>query len=457
MDLRKYSLEPLYIYLFLIISCTLLAFVSPTIRWLKPISFIADIITREPTVNTSTTQLVSSANTNSHDTLGAIALPTVLTSGTLHEFNQALQQKDSSKQSVRIAYFGDSMIEGDLLTNDLRKLLQKMFGGSGVGMVPITAITAGFRANIRHQFNNNWTTYNFATAKAPKYWQYSPSGYVFNPQSDAWVNYKASNEYAPFRTIELYYGRTKAAKIKVAVDIDTVIYTLESDKAVNRLILADGKGAKGLSIQVEEADSASLFGLSFENGQGVYLDNYSFRGNSGIPLSVVSPAVYSGFARQRNYKLVILHYGLNVVGHDAKDYGWYKIAFGKTIEHIKTSFPDASILLISVSDKAYNNDGTWITEPDIPIFVQLQADLAKKHGIAFWNLYEAMGGYNTMKNWVDTIPALANADYTHVNHRGATKIAHLLYKYLIDEYMIDSKEMELVAKDKMVSAVNRSR
>jgi hypothetical protein len=36
--------------------------------------------------------------------------------------------------------------------------------------------------------------------------------------------------------------------------------------------------------------------------------------------------------------------------------------------------------------------------------------------------------------WVEESPALANKDYTHVNPRGAHKIAGLLFDYLMKEY-----------------------
>ena len=45
-------------------------------------------------------------------------------------FSEKLHQlKTTKKGKIRIAYFGDSMIEGDLLTQTLRKLLQQEFGG----------------------------------------------------------------------------------------------------------------------------------------------------------------------------------------------------------------------------------------------------------------------------------------------------------------------------------------
>lgn len=46
-------------------------------------------------------------------------------------FYEALENRASLGRPVRIAYFGDSFIEGDILTADLRSLLQQKFGGRG--------------------------------------------------------------------------------------------------------------------------------------------------------------------------------------------------------------------------------------------------------------------------------------------------------------------------------------
>ena len=54
----------------------------------------------------------------------------------MSRFYDALAQRASSRRPVRIAYFGDSFIEGDILTADLRAMLQSRFGGCGVGYVP---------------------------------------------------------------------------------------------------------------------------------------------------------------------------------------------------------------------------------------------------------------------------------------------------------------------------------
>ena len=49
------------------------------------------------------------------------------TSSALSHFFRALNATKKQKHKTRIAYFGDSMIEGDLITQDLRDCMQNTF------------------------------------------------------------------------------------------------------------------------------------------------------------------------------------------------------------------------------------------------------------------------------------------------------------------------------------------
>ena len=46
-------------------------------------------------------------------------------------------------------------------------------------------------------------------------------------------------------------------------------------------------------------------------------------------------------------------------------------------------------------------------------------------GCGFWDIYEVMGGQNSMASWVNTDPPLAGKDYIHFTPRGAKRIAEL--------------------------------
>ena len=70
----------------------------------------------------------------------------------MKHFYEALSKVKTMKRPVRIAYFGDSFIEADIFTADLREMLQQEFGGCGVGYVPVTSSISGYRPTVRHTF-----------------------------------------------------------------------------------------------------------------------------------------------------------------------------------------------------------------------------------------------------------------------------------------------------------------
>lgn len=418
---------------------TLLSLFLVSLSPLKETDFLSEIRKTFPQSAPSTIQppliVFDAKKSGETDTLIPVqADSSAIAFGDLSRFMLALKQLKQQAKTIHIAYFGDSMIEGDLLTHDLRSALQKTFGGSGVGFVPVTSATAGFRVTIRHTFNDSWSVWHF-NEPPPSGKFLGPSGYLFRGQPGANVSYTSSAYYRPFSVASLFYSSESSSELSVRCDTAGSNLSLdETGNEIREVILHDSAVFNRLQVTVKNGNPF-LYGFNFENGPGLYVDNYSFRGNSGIALSSVKERIFHTFDSLLNYRLVVLHYGLNVVAHDKKDYSWYERSFRKTLRHIRAAFPEAAILLVSVGDKAYHSYGQWNTEPDIPLFVNLQARLAAEEGIAFWNLYRAMGGYNSMKRWVEEEkPRLANLDYTHTNHKGAARIGAMLYNHLFEAY-----------------------
>ena len=75
-----------------------------------------------------------------------------------------------------------------------------------------------------------------------------------------------------------------------------------------------------------------------------------------------------------------------------------------------------------------------VSYPNIEQIRDAQRNAAFRSGSAFWDLYEAMGGHNSMVSWVHNDPPQAEADYTHFNPAGARVIGKMMYDALIEEY-----------------------
>ncbi|HEX8515589.1 MAG TPA: hypothetical protein VF868_05270 [Bacteroidia bacterium] len=362
-------------------------------------------------------------------------------SSALVHFFGALNEIKKEKRKVRIAYFGDSMIEGDLITQDLRSEMQSAFGGSGVGFVPVTSIVAGFRTSIIHQFGG-WTTHTLLD-NVPQGHVLGISGYSFVPEaiskgdtnssSGSWVKYTAvqKKNLDRFYQTRILFGRSSGNN---QVIINNARHDLKGSEPVNQLLIDHGKGVQSLKAVFQCTAPLDVFGFSMESDSGAFVDNFSFRGNSGFPLVKVPQSVYSGTDSHLGYDLIILEYGLNAVSPGVTDFSWYDRGMENVIRHIKQSFPEASVLLISVGDKSYRKDGEYQTDPSVPLLVNVQKNLAERTGCAYWSLYDAMGGNGSMVKWVEGDTVLANKDYTHFNFRGSHKVGKLLYTKLMSEY-----------------------
>jgi lysophospholipase L1-like esterase len=353
-----------------------------------------------------------------------------------------------SKRSIkplRVAFYGDSFIEGDVFCGSVRDTLQNIFGGRGVGFVPVTSHIIGFRNTIKQSYEN-WSTYSIVTKRdtLAKY-EIGPAGYCFKPKSDNWLEYRASKQryLREFQTLRLFYKNKGQAKLNFILN-DTLKRNVVLPRSARlKEWKVETKKAKKVELAFEHAESLEVYGASFEGEPGIYIDNFAVRGNSGVSLDLIPAEMLKTFNQFRDYKLILLQYGLNVVNTDSARYAWYAGRMITVIEKLKKVFPEASIVLLSVSDRSTKVDGKYKTLNTIPALRNTQRYIAQQTNIAFWDLYEAMGGEDSMVRFVSADPALGAKDYTHLTFKGGKKLAAQLVGSLLYEFNQYESEKQL--------------
>jgi hypothetical protein len=349
-------------------------------------------------------------------------------------FFAGLQSAQQGRSVCRVAFFGDSFIEGDLMTADLRDTLQRAFGGYGVGFVPITSEAAAFRASIGHRYTG-FESFSIVHHRGKPF---AAGGYCTLPREGNRVTYTARPgraQWSVFPQIRLFYravGNVAACRYSLDGRPDTTL-ALRSTGRLEAETVA-GAQATSAAFGFPVTDSLQLYGVSFESRSGVIVDNFALRGHSGMGLSLISDAMHRRFDSLQQYRLIVLQFGLNITDAKIVDYNWYVPRMVSVINQIKADYPGASILLMGVPDRSMNQNGTYTTMPGIPALIAVQRRIASETGIAFWDTYSAMGGKNSMVDWVAQSPPLANKDYTHLNNRGAKKIAQLFSQTLFFQY-----------------------
>lgn len=338
--------------------------------------------------------------------------------------------REGHSRAVRIAFVGDSFIEGDILVDPFRKALQQTYGGGGVGYVPLTSPVARFRQSIQQRFEGAWQETSANKSKSRTLFTLAET--FATATATASTSYKLKS--ATDRVTLHYVSDTIPVAISYSINggDQQRVELPASYGALTEYTFPHG-AVKQLELATEGSDGARFYGVCFDGATGVAVDNYSLRGSSGAKLNAVSSALTAQLSRFRPYDLIILSYGLNVVSAQDNDdsYDWYYTAMAKSIEHIQQLYPNATILLMSLSDRATLREGEIHPLNGVARVLRLQHRLAQRYGLLFWNTHEAMASLGGIKGFVDK--GWAAKDYTHISMAGGRQLAKLLTADLIGD------------------------
>ncbi len=356
----------------------------------------------------------------------------------LKRFFAALKRANEKKGQVRIAFLGDSFIEGDIMVADFRNALQQKFGGRGVGFIPIASPVSQFRPTVEHHFEG-WNTFSLLTDKSHKY---TLPGMVFEAEEGASADFHAVKRYASLRefsALKLVYERNSSSVVKLQYNgsTDTTYQYLPATNNITQRVWT-GRFTEA-SFKFNKTEGLRVLGVSMEDTTGVVVDNFSLRGNSGLILEQLDQPRCEALIAIRKYDLIVLQYGLNVVSDEVLQYGWYRQRMVHVLAHVRQCFPDADILLLGVSDRSRQEEGTFQTMPAVLALLHAQRQTAQQAGVCFWNVFSAMGGENSMVRFVEN--NWASKDYTHLSFRGGKEIGMSLFKsILLEKQFYDEAE-----------------
>lgn len=348
-----------------------------------------------------------------------------------------LYRKLACGEPVRIAFLGDSFVEGDILTADLREKLQLTFGGRGVGFAPMASPLTGFRRTIKTQAKG-WTSHNIMQwQKASEEVQrsFTVAGWVCHPTPGAstrWQGSDARKNLSTFDVARIWFLSREDSRVEVVVnDSLSRSYMVEGDEML-RQIEVHHPDMNSLTFKV--LDGASGFvghGTQFAGEEGVVVDNYSVRSNNGRAIFWSSPSLNAQLQGLNPYDLVVLQYGLNIMQQGVHSYSKYSQQVEQMVAYARQCFPGAAILVLGVSERWVKGEGGFAPMDALPAMVKWQRAAARNTGAAFWATSEAMRAMGGMELFVRN--GWAGKDYTHINYGGGRQVANALFEALYAE------------------------
>ena len=351
----------------------------------------------------------------------------------------------AGSEPVRVAFMGDSFVEGDILTADLRELLQDTFHGGGVGYAPIASPFTGFRQTVKTT-SKGWTPYNIMQRKntpEPYVNDYFVSGWVARASDGASTRWDMVDKRRHLlecnRARLLFISREPSKIILTLNDGEEREFEFDGSDVVRQIVVEEEQIR---SLEMRVASGAAGFtgiGADFDSKSGLAVDNFSVRSNNGQAMFWSSASVNAQIHSMRPYDLVILQYGLNIMQADRHNYSLYGEQVEKMVRYVESCFPGAAVLVMGVSDRSQRNEQGIVPMTAAVDLTRAQREAAEKCGVAFWNTYEAMQRLGGMTAFVEN--GWAGKDYTHINYAGGREIARQLYYALLQGAEAYSEEL----------------
>ena len=343
----------------------------------------------------------------------------------------------------RIVHYGDSQIEMDRISSDLRESLQERFGGEGTGMFP--ALTNTPMASISRSSSGGFSFFTMivdSTTRRAGHNRYGPLSQVTSFTGNGTVNLRAQKlkstqeHVRSFQSVSLLYGRA-SDDFTAAVQSDTLrpAPAKRTKDGVTWVTWTFSRPVEKATVKL--AGSAEIYGVATDGTAGVTVDNIPMRGSTGHILTRIDKDLMQAAFELDDTRLVILQFGGNFVpaAGSSKAISGYMDKVREQIAYYRDAAPDAKILFIGPSDMAASTeDGRIVSYRRLPELVDSLKAVSLASGAAYWDLYRMMGGQNSMAQWVRHSPAYAGPDYVHFTPAGAKVVGETLSRSFLTYY-----------------------
>ncbi len=373
----------------------------------------------------------------------------------LYPFFRKIKSLNQSRRSLRIMHYGDSQIEGDRMTSLIRYKLQKQFGGSGIGMQPPVQLY-GYQLSIVHTASDNWKRYTAfgevdSTLNHNRYgilgsfarfspYQEEMEGIQEDEKYEAWISMEQSRRAYHltriFTKCSLYYGNaSRPAYYELYSDgqLHDADFLETTDQYKVKTWTFDETPAQ-LEFRFKSSCSPDFYGIALDDDHGLAVDNVPMRGSAGLFFSRLDGQMLKQMYDDLQVELLILQFGGNVVPYISENYEYYEKWFYRELSKLKALVPDLSIIVIGLADMSVKDKDIYVSYPNLEQIRDAMRNAAFRADCAFWDMYSAMGGENSMPSWVFAQPSLAASDFVHFNERGARVLAEMFYNAFMHDY-----------------------
>ena len=356
----------------------------------------------------------------------------------LDAFFSSLRQRALGTPGLtRWSHYGDSLVVGDSLTGELRRLLQRQFGDGGHGFIYIGQPLRQFGfENIRVSTSEAWQTRTIVRHSEASGDMFGFGGAEFRATKDSSITIQNERGDSPPRPLEhfhiLYFAPPGVTEGSVHVSIDgdgrTVRFTTAAGSSgVQSIHVPPGEHRVVLS---NFSPALRWYGVISEtSGPGVVVDNVGQVSARADHLLKINAAQWQAQLALRNPDLVAFFYGVNAASSSVRSVGDENGTFAENYREIlrraTEGAPHRDCLVMSLLTRGTREGGEIHPTPAVRSIHEAQRAAAASSGCAFFDTTAVMGGANGIQRWADR--QLLGADLAHPTPAGYRELARKLH------------------------------
>ena len=342
---------------------------------------------------------------------------------------------------INVVQIGGSHIQAGTFSGQIRSRLQQMNGEMNAGwgfMFPyrIARTNSPFGYYIR--YNGNWQACrNVETRKSCTLGVGGISASTNSQKTELTILLEAENDLDyRFNKIRVFY-ESQDSNYVVSVDSSLIKSVTKTDDYYD-FELNTHVDSLNLVIQKPENSDRTftLFGITTESAPNGFVYNSIGVNGAQVP-SFLNCSLFEKQLELLKPDLVILGLGINDAYGKRFSQSQYELNYSMLISAIRKAAPETAIIFTTNNDsylyrRYVNKNGEKVE--------QSMLKLAKEYDAGVWDMYEVMGGLNSVVLWEKN--GLAQRDKIHFTREGYLILGDLFFNALMknfEKYVQDKK------------------
>lgn len=330
------------------------------------------------------------------------------------------------KSQVKILHLGDSHLQADLYTGQVRKNFQSFMTGLEGARGMITPFVKASPDSYKIIFSSSWKSINILSQTNNAnlgLWGTTAYTTSTNNTIDININNKNPIKY-DFNRLKVYHSDLNNGDNIIISGLEVAYQKIYNRKeGYTEFVLADYVKDVKIVITKNNSETFYLYGLYFDNDDAGVVYNVSGTNGATANSYLNAQRLMSDIAKI-NPDMIIISLGTNDTYEQGGE-NTFEGNLSSLVAKIKNSTTNIPILLITPVECHWHKKKI---NPRQEKTIEIIENVAKSEGCLYLNMYNILGGKGSSNNLVNN--ALMQRDKVHLTTKGYQLEGDLLYNAL---------------------------